>query len=535
MSEGKAGTPGTQTEGPAKWARPLVKLDAIWTKVETYMVLALLILAIFYMAGWVTLNAFHTKGGKLAKFPGIIATFGGLASAAAWGMRKDRKPKELLVPGIFTVLGIVLLLVSKRGDYFANVARWLSDASVIRLMGTPQIVSARLFTIWVALLGASLATGSGRQINIDVVMRFIGPKPRLAVALLGYAIAAVSCYVVAWGFLDYLAITRFGASKEMKPGEKLSIITKANSRHFFLLRRQIVFDFRSFKNVVLQGKPFDKWYTGAEWNAEVNENGWTDAYPQPPMANPLPPGAPPVPSKPCLSPKELEELGSKGGSLNPDWRLPGVCDLSDGTVTRPPLATAPEPDDRTPLEADLSLLFAWGFFVIGCRFLLRGALALGGAVSTDPNAAHGAEPTHEVPAGDPPVAEKVDGGLVAVHPPIVETKVDQEAKAHEGEASLPSDDIAVGDALAASHEKVEAGAIDADNEAKHRGGEPAHHVVEDTEAPRKAEGVPTPLRVEAAEKAAKDEESDRTVVGDLSELTKAELREAQKKKDEESK
>jgi hypothetical protein len=484
MTEAKS-APEADGTGPARWARPLVRVDAIWTKIETYMVLVLLLLAIFYMAGWVTLNAFHTKGGKLARFPGIISTFAGLASAVAWRMRKDRKPKQLLVSVIFTVLGIVLLVVSKKQDYFANIARWLSDASVIRLMGTPQIVSARLFTIWVALLGASLATGSGRQINIDVVMRFIGPKPRLAVALLGYAIAASACYVVSWGFLDYLAITRFSATKEMKPGEKLSIISKASYRHMFLLRRQIGFDARSFKNVVLQGKPFDKWYTGNEWNAEVNDNGWTDVYPQPPMATPPPPGAPPVPSKPCLSSKEIEDLGAKGGTLNPDWRLPGVCDLSDGTMTRAPLVTAPEPDDRTPVEADLSLLFPWGFFVIGCRFLLRGALAAGGALSTDPNAAHGAEPSHEVPAADSPVAEKVDGALVAVHPPIVETKVDQEAKAHEGESALPSDDIAKGDAFAASQDKLEAAAIDADNEAKHRGGEPAHHVVEDTDKPRK--------------------------------------------------
>ncbi len=544
---------------PARWTKPLVRLDAVWTKIETYLVLGVLIAAILYMTGWVTLNAFHTKGGKLANFPGIILTFAGLASAASWTRipARERLPKKLIVPGVLFAAGVLLLLVAKKHDYFANVSRWLADASLIKQMGTPQIVSARLFTIWVALLGGSLATGAGRQINIDVVMRFIGPRPRLIVALFGYIVSAFACFVIAWGFVDYLAITRFGAAKTSTKGEKIAFVSKSVGRHTFLVRRQLALDIRSFGNVVINGKPFDKWYTGAEWNQELNEKGWADVYPPTAPAAGTPAPAVPYPAKPCLTPKEIEDLGAKGGSINPDWRLTGACDVGDGTGTRAPLATAPEPDDRTPLEADLSLIFPWGFLMIGLRFLLRGALALGGAVSTDPNAAHGADaPMH--------------GGDTAVEPPIVETRVDQEARAHVGQDALPADDTNALDALSASKAKVDAGAEDADNRAKDLGGERPHHEVRDvSDAPKeptkKSEPpldswasvpatekkasdpparkssippeVPTAQRLEIAEKIAAEEEEERTLVGDLSELARAqELIEQQNKiKDDEKK
>src|SRR5205085_12663570 len=123
--------------------RPLVRLDAMWTKIEMYLALFALLCAIFYMAGWVTLNAFHTKGGKLAYYPGAILTFAGLASGLAWSrtVRSDRR--GLLVPGLLTIAGVTLLLVAKKTDYFANISRWLADGTMIKLVGTPHIVSSR--------------------------------------------------------------------------------------------------------------------------------------------------------------------------------------------------------------------------------------------------------------------------------------------------------------------------------------------------------------------------------------------------------
>jgi len=566
---------------PASWTKPLVRLDELWTKIETFLVLAVLLAAILYMTGWVTLNAFHTKGGRLANFPGIILVFTGLASAVSWTRvpPKDRHPRKLVLPGVLFAFGVLLLLVAKKQDYFANVSRWLADASLIKQMGTPQIVSARLFTIWVALLGGSLATGAGRQINIDVVMRFIGPKPRLAVAMLGYTLASIACFTVAWGFVDYLAITRYGATKVATKTEKLATIGNSLGRHSFVVRRQLMLDARSFGKVVIGAQPFDKWYSGAEWNKELNEAGWASVYPPPPPAPGAAAPAVPYPTKPCLTTKELEDLSAKGGSLNSEWRLIGACDVGDGTGTRAPLATAPEPDDRTPLEADLSLLFPWGFFMIGLRFLLRGALALGGAVSTDPNAAHGADaPVHDV----------------ANEPPIVEAAVHAEAEAHVGAGALPADDINADDQRSASQAKLAAAAENEENKKKGVPGEEPHFPTKETSSgqiptkmvdleklakasePPKAkpkaseppkdyidpfaseaaaaaakvptkppskppsqpppDGPPTAQRLEVARQIAEEEEEERTLVGDLSELARAqELLEKQREEDEKKK
>lgn len=573
-AEGAKGADAASDLKPASWTRPLVRLDELWTKIETYLVLVVLLAAVLYMTGWVTLNAFHTKGGRLANFPGIILVFTGLATALGWTRvpAPQRQPKKLLLPAVLFAAGIGLLLVAKKQDYFANIARWLADGTLIKQMGTPQIVSARLFTIWVALLGGSLATGAGRQINIDVVMRFIGPKPRLAVAMLGYVLAATSCFVISWGFIDYLAITRYGATKTAKVSEKVSAVTQSIVRHGFIVRRQVMLDVRSFSKVVVAGVPFDKWYTGAEWNRELNDGGWASVYPPPPPAPGATAPAIAYPTKACLSPKEMEDLTAKGGSVNPDWRLVGACDIGDGTGTRVPLATAPEPDDRTPLEADLSLIFPWGFVMIGLRFLLRGLLALGGAVSTDPNAAHGADaPVHDV----------------ANEPPIVEASVHAEAEAHVGVGALPLDDMNADDRRTASQAKLSAAEENAENKKLGRVGEEPHQSqsvksvssgqiptkVVDLEALAKGQpkaepkpdpkayvdvfaseanavapkapskppsqpppDVPTAQRLEVAQQIAAEEEEERTLVGDLSELARAqELIEKQRQEDEKKK
>jgi len=39
-------------------------------------------------------------------------------------------------------------------------------------------------TLWLALLGGSIATAKGKHINIDVVMRFLTPRMRIPVAVL---------------------------------------------------------------------------------------------------------------------------------------------------------------------------------------------------------------------------------------------------------------------------------------------------------------------------------------------------------------
>ena len=60
-------------------------------------------------------------------------------------------------------------------SYFSNALNWLQSASTLTLLGGLRGLATR-FTLWLALLGASLATAQGKHINVDVVMRFLTPR-----------------------------------------------------------------------------------------------------------------------------------------------------------------------------------------------------------------------------------------------------------------------------------------------------------------------------------------------------------------------
>src|SRR4029077_8872464 len=77
-------------------------------------------------------------------------------------------------------------------SYFSNALNWLQSSSTLTLLGGLRGLATR-FTLWLALLGASLATAQGKHINVDVVMRFLTPKMRLPVALIGWLAASAGC------------------------------------------------------------------------------------------------------------------------------------------------------------------------------------------------------------------------------------------------------------------------------------------------------------------------------------------------------
>jgi hypothetical protein len=67
------------------------------------------------------------------------------------------------------------------------------------------------------------------------------------------------------------------------------------------------------------------------------------------------------------------------------------------------------------LVHDLSLVFPFGFLVLGLRFLLRALLALTGHLEIDPDAAHkedlrGAAPTKDEDEDEPRPAGAAGGG-----------------------------------------------------------------------------------------------------------------------------
>jgi TRAP-type C4-dicarboxylate transport system permease small subunit len=252
-------------------------------------------------------------------------------------------------------------------DYFDNVKAWLQEGSTLTLMGGLRGVATRL-TLWLALLGASLATGAGRHINIDVIFRFVPARGRKPIALVNYCAAALMCLGAVWGFFDHIAIESYGAKADDAAGTKISVSMARMGDHFFLMRKQIGLDFKSLPHII-KGDRYDRWMSPGEWNAWVKDAGFDGKYE-----------------------KELVET-----ILVPEDAPPHT-----------PLVLAPDGEStRGILVHDLSLVFPFGMLVIALRFLLRVILALSGHVELDPDAAHKEEigGHHEVAQNPEPEKE----------------------------------------------------------------------------------------------------------------------------------
>jgi hypothetical protein len=263
------------------------------------------------------------------------------------------------------VLGIALapLWKSRGVDYFDNIKAWLQDGSTLTLMGGLRGLGTRL-TLWLALLGASLATAAGKHIHIDVIFRFLPTRLRVPAGIANFLAAATVCFAGMWGFIDYIAIESFGSKAEDSAGAKVSNIGHHMGQHFFLMRKQIGLDLRSMPHI-LTGDRYDRWMSAKEWNEWVKDGGFESHY----------------------TPEEAKTILATEDADAP----PHV-----------PLVLAPDGETtRGILVHDLTLVFPFGLFVIGLRFLIRALLALSGHINLDPDAAHkdeARELAHEAPA-----------------------------------------------------------------------------------------------------------------------------------------
>ncbi len=145
-----------------------------------------------------------------------------------------------------------------------NVLAWLQDGSVLTWLGGLRGLGTRL-TLWLALLGASLATASGRHVTIDVVTRALGDGVRRPLASLGGLVAALVCLVSAWGFLDFTAVDAFGAPPGGSPSTQLAAVTGGLGRHASRALVQARIDLH-VAGRVLTGTPWSESVTGEEWN-----------------------------------------------------------------------------------------------------------------------------------------------------------------------------------------------------------------------------------------------------------------------------
>jgi TRAP-type C4-dicarboxylate transport system permease small subunit len=386
------------TRAGARWGEPLVRLDAAWTKLEARLAAAVLVLEIASLCFWITLNGLSAEAGG-GNQAGVV--FRGAFLATICGLAAYRGVRHKVGAHQWgPVLGAILVgffcgarwAVEGWGvQYFSNVLNWLQTASVFLLVGGLRSFATRL-TLWLALLGASIATAQAKHINVDVVMRFLSPKMRVPAAIVGWAAAALVCFAGVWGFFDYIAITNFDAPTErpcassetgkgtapgmcpLTPSEEIALVAHEMRVDAFLTARQFSLDLNTFPHVV-KGERYDQYFHAAEWNAWTKEADW-GAY---------------------FTPEEVSALHVP--EPPPDGPNP----------SRLPAVVSPHGEARKLLEKDLNFVFPFGLFMIGLRFVLRVLLVLSGHATVDPDSAHGEEDVQAShPAADAPAAPKGD-------------------------------------------------------------------------------------------------------------------------------
>jgi hypothetical protein len=322
----------------------LARFDHGWTRVESVLCAGVLALEVAAFSFWIALKGISMASGASAAGLTFRAGFGAVVLGVLVGRLLRDKPPRGRALGVFAALALGAVLGRASGNlgvvYFSNVLNWLQDSSFLTLLGGLRGVGTEL-TWWLAMLGASLATGTGKHINIDALLRFVRPKLRVPAVLFGWVTASIVCFAAVWGFFDHIAIGSFGAPADAPAGEKVSIAMRETDRHLFLLRKQLGLDVRTAFHV-MSGDRYDGWLDGREWNAWIAQGGWDEQF-----------------GKDAVQRITLPETA--GADLHPPLVLVPSGGYSRGLLTR-----------------DIHLVFPFGLLVIGIRFLLRALLVVMG-------------------------------------------------------------------------------------------------------------------------------------------------------------
>ncbi|MFO0566078.1 MAG: hypothetical protein U0263_10480 [Polyangiaceae bacterium] len=354
----------------AAWGRPLVRMDAAWTKWEMWLCAVTVLLEVLVLSLWVALKGLSTAADGSSK-AGLVfrALTGALALGLVAHFALKKQPEKVRAGATVGASFVGLLLAKTWGqvgvDYASNLLNWYQQASFLTLLGGLRGVGTRL-TLLLTLLGGSLATAAGKHITIDLLTRYLRPKQRLPVVIAGWLGASVIVATAAWGFFDHMAIDEFDAKAEASAGEKVSAVTQKLGEHFFIARKQLALDIKTLPHVI-KGERYSEWLDAAQWNAWVDQEGFHERY------------------------------GKQKGEL---------LKIS-GDMKRAPIVVVPEKGEpRGELVKAANLVFPIGLFVIAFRFLLLCLLALSGHKSVD-NEAHG--DMNVVPGGK--TSEKTDTEL----------------------------------------------------------------------------------------------------------------------------
>ncbi len=347
----------------AAWARPIARLDGAWQRLEGRLCACVLVAEIVSLAVWISLKGLssgYEAGGNTA---GLV--YRCLCTAAALGaVAHLASRKRGLIANRISVLSAIAagVAVGPLWSHVAvawssNVLNWLQNASTLMLVGGLRGLATRL-TLWLALLGASLATSRGKHIHVDVVVRYLPARARAVAAVAGWIAAAVVCAVGVFGFVDYIAIAEYRASAAEScpddPGrscdtslaQRLETIRRVTASDFFLLGRQASLDLRSLPRV-LAGTGYDKWMTPAEWNTWLADADWAAHF----------------------DPSAVDALradAASGAARMPQVSVPGTGEDARGLLIR-----------------ELNFVFPVGLAVIAIKLLMRAALVAGGAAKVD--------------------------------------------------------------------------------------------------------------------------------------------------------
>jgi TRAP-type C4-dicarboxylate transport system permease small subunit len=363
----------------------LETIDAAWQRIEARMCAGVLVAEIASLTVWITLKGLSAdfKPGENAS--GLV--FRSLVTAALLGIvvhlatRKGAERTHRLATTAAVVVGLLAgrLWAHAGIEYSSNILNWLQNASSLMLIGGLRGLATRL-TLWVALLGASLATSRGRHIHVDVLVRYVPVKLRIPTALAGQVAAALVCLFGAVGFADYIAISVFRANAtepcesatgvcDTTAGEKAAVVEHEVGSDFFLLGRQMSLDLRTLPKV-LGGTPYDKWLTAAEWNEWLDGADWKSHF-----------------QGPAVDALHMDPA-SPAALRMPQVAVPGTGEQARGLLVR-----------------ELDFVFPFGLGIIALKFLLRIALILTGRVKVDLDTAHADEELAHAQERDEQAAE----------------------------------------------------------------------------------------------------------------------------------
>jgi tripartite ATP-independent transporter DctQ subunit len=348
----------------AAWGGPIARLDDAWVALEARLCAAVLAAEIVSLTMWISLKGLSSDfvpGGNTAGLVYRCILTSALLGAGAHRVTMRRAVNvHRIAVATAMALGFAAgrLWVHAGVGWSSNALNWLQNASALMLVGGLRGLVTRL-TLWLALLGASLATSGGKHIHIDLVVRQLPARLRAKATIVGWLAAAAVCAAGVVGFVDYISIAEYrvsavmpcagdpGRSCDTGAGEKIATLRRRTSSDFFLLGRQVSLDARSLPKV-LAGLSYDRWMTAVEWNRWLDGADWKAHFdPSAVDALRMDPSAPGAPRMPQVA-------------------VPGTGEEARGLLIR-----------------ELNFVFPFGLAVIAIKLLLRALLVVAGRVGPD--------------------------------------------------------------------------------------------------------------------------------------------------------